>query len=247
MSAKKNPAASVKQRLLNVGKKSGENSDDRLGAVFRGLCAGESGDDGLAFDADSVAVEAIREADEYGGRRVTFAVTLGPARVALQVDIGFGDAVTPPAEFVEYPSLLGIESPKLRAYPKETAVAEKVEAMVKLGLANTRMKDFYDVQLLARTFPFQGEQLRAAIAATFARRGTPQPTETPVALTEAFASDDRKGKQWKAFVKRSGLETRVGELSGVVAELSLFLLPPLLAASKREAFGSSWQAPGPWS
>lgn len=302
MTQKKNAAASVKQRLLNVGKKTGEdfqllltryaierllfrvgasehansfvlkgamlfalwtgemhrptrdvdflgfgeNSDERLAAVFRALCAEENADDGLAFEPDSVAVEQIREEDEYGGRRVTFTVKLGQARVTLQVDVGFGDAITPAAEAVEYPTLLGMEPPKLRAYPKETVVAEKVEAMVKLGLANSRMKDFYDLLVLSRTFPFEGRQVRDAIAATFKRRGTPVPPPPPVALTEDFGKDDSKQKQWKAFVRRSSLEKRVGELSEVVAELSLFVLPPLSAASKNEKFFESWQPTGPW-
>ena len=302
MTAKKNPAASVKQRLLNLGRKSGEdfrqlltryaierllfrlagsehaddfvlngamlfalwtgemhrptrdvdllgygeNSDARRAAVFRDLCAGESGDDGLAFDAGSVSVEQIREEDDCGGRRVTFAVRLGQARVSLQVDVGFGDAVTPAAEVVEYPSLLGMETPRLRAYPKEAVVAEKVEAMVKLGLANTRMKDFYDLLVLSRTFTFDGALVRAAIAATFRRRGTAIPTESPVALTDTFATDNGKRKQWKAFVRRSGLEEKVGELDDVVAELVQFVLPPLLAAGGGESFDETWPTNGPW-
>ena len=302
MTQKKNAAASVKQRLLNVGKKSGEdfqplltryaverllfrlgssehadsfvlkgamlfalwtgemhrptrdvdflgfgeNSDARLAAVFRALCAGANEDDGLVFDADSVSVEPIRAEDEYGGRRVTFVVRLGQARVSLQVDVGFGDAVTPAAEFVAYPSLLGMETPRLRAYPKETVVAEKAEAMVKLGLANTRMKDFYDLLVLSRTFAFEGAKVRDAIAATFERRGTAIPSEPPVALTEAFLTDDTKRKQWKAFVNRSGLEKRVGELGDVLDELAPFALPPLLAAAQGTKFGGSWSAKGPW-
>jgi len=303
MTKKKNPSASVKQRLLNVSKKSGEdfqlvltryaierllfriaasehansfvlkgamlfalwtgemhrptrdvdllgygeNSDERLSKVFRELCSGESGGDGLVFNPDTVAVEQIRAEDEYGGRRVTFNVTLGTARVTLQVDIGFGDAVTPAAEVVEYPSLLGMESPKLRAYPMETVVAEKVEAMVKLGLANTRMKDFYDLLVLSRTFPFEGVRVRDAIVATFTRRGTEIPTEPPVALTDTFSMDEVKRKQWKAFVRRSGLEMRVGELSEALAELAGFVLPRLLANSEALVFASVWRPGGPWS
>jgi len=302
MTQKKNAAASVKQRLLNIGKKTGEdfqllltryaierllfrlgssehqnsfvlkgamlfalwtgemhrptrdvdflgfgeNSDERLANVFRTLCAVEDAEDGLVFDSASVAVEQIREEDQYGGRRVTFSVTLGQARVALQVDIGFGDAITPAADMVEYPTLLGMEPPKLRAYPKETVVAEKVEAMVKLGLANSRMKDFYDLLVLSRTFAFDGTQVRDAIAATFKRRGTLLPTAIPVALTEEFAKDDSKQKQWKAFVRRSGLEKRVGELKEVVAELLVFVGPPLTAVASGVAFAEAWQPMASW-
>jgi len=155
----------------------GDSGEGRLRAVFETLCGVAVMDDGLTFAADSVAVEPIREDQEYGGQRVTVAVTLGQPRIVLQVDVGFGDAVTPAAEEVEYPTLLGMEPPRLRAYPKETVVAEKLEAMVKLGLANTRMKDFYDVLVMARTFPFDGDTLRRAITATFARRGTAVPLE----------------------------------------------------------------------
>ena len=302
MTAKKNPAHSVKQRLLNLSQKSGEdfqqlltryaierllfrlsgsahadafvlkgamlfalwtgemhrptrdvdllgygeNSDARLAAVFRDLCVGESGDDGLAFDAGSVAVEQIRAEDEYGGRRVTFAVRLGQARVSLQVDVGFGDAVTPAAEVVAYPSLLGMETPRLRAYPKETVVAEKTEAMVKLGLANTRMKDFYDLFVLSRTFPFEGVRVKNAVEATFKRRGTAISTEPPVALTEAFSMDNAKGQQWKAFVRRSGLGDRVGDLTAVVAELRAFVWPVLRAAREGEKFAVAWEPGVAW-
>jgi predicted nucleotidyltransferase component of viral defense system len=225
----------------------GDASQEHLGEVFRALCAVEAEDDGLSFDAGSVTVEAIRENQEYDGQRVKFIATLGQARVTLQVDVGFGDAVTPAAQDVEYPTLLGMEPPKLRAYPKETVVAEKLDAMVMLGLANTRMKDFYDLLVISRTFPFEGEKLCAAIAATFERRGTQLPKETPVALTDAFAKDRAKGKQWKAFCARSGLGERVEDLSSVIAELAAFLLEPLATASKPETFVGEWTPSGLWS
>ncbi|MFO0805494.1 MAG: nucleotidyl transferase AbiEii/AbiGii toxin family protein [Gemmataceae bacterium] len=132
-------------------------------------------------------------------------------------------------------------------YPKETVVAEKVEAMVKLGLANSRMKDFYDLLVMARSFSFDGQRVREAIRATFERRGTAMPTAAPVALTDTFWKDDAKQKQWKAFVKRSGLEKGAGELSEVVAKLSLFVLPPVMAVSKGEVFTGTWQPSGTWS
>ncbi len=300
---RKNAAASVKQRLLNISKKTGEdfqllltryaverlldrlaasdqvnnfvlkgamlfalwtgemhrptrdldllgfgeNSDARLTEIFRALCAGDSGDDRLLFEPNSVSVEQIREEDEYGGRRVTFQVMLGQARVSLQVDVGFGDTITPGAEAVEYPTLLGMASPKLRAYPKETVVAEKIEAMVKLGLTNSRMKDFYDLLVLSRTFPFEGSRVRDAIAATFQHRGTTVPSTTPVSLTEVFATDEAKQKQWRAFVRRSGLEQRVGELSEVVNELEGFVLPPLDAARGTNTFDAVWAPGRGWS
>src|SRR5262249_1302191 len=154
---------------------------------------------------------------------IKFTATLGQARVALQVDIGFGDAITPAADEVEFPTLLPMEPPRLRAYPKETVVAEKLEAMVKLDLANSRMKDFYDLLVLARTFRFEEGRLRAAIGATFGRRGTAIPDGAPIALTDAFAKDGTKATQWKAFCKRNKLEQKVGDLGEVVQELAAFL------------------------
>jgi hypothetical protein len=225
----------------------GDASQERLREVFHTLCAVEAADDGLLFNAGSVTVEAIREDQEYGGQRVKFTATLGQARVTLQVDVGFGGAITPAAQDVEYPTLLDMEPPKLRAYPKETVVAEKLDAMVKLGLANTRMKDFYDLLVISRTFPFEGEKLRAAIAATFERRGTSLPKEAPVALADAFANDDAKRKQWKAFCARSGFEERVGDLPSVVAELAAFLIQPLMAAAEATPFVALWPTGGPWS
>jgi len=225
----------------------GDGSAERLTKVFRDLCSTATPDDGLAFSPDTVAVEPIREDQEYGGQRVTLVVRLGSARVDLQIDVGFGDAITPAAESVTYPVILEMPSPRLRAYPRETVVAEKLEAMVKLGLTNSRMKDFYDLSVMARTFAFAGSVLKDAITATFARRGTALPAASPVALTGAFATDDAKRKQWAAFRKRSGLAEKVGELEPVVVELAAFLVPPLTAAAASEEFLLTWKAGGPWA
>lgn len=224
----------------------GDPSQERLRDVFRSLCAVPVDDDGLIFDADSVTIEPIREDQEYGGQRAKFIVRLGQAKISLQVDVGFGDAITPAAEEVEYPTLLGMDPPRLRAYPKETVVAEKVEAMVKLGLANSRMKDFYDVLVMSRTFEFDGDKLRSAIKATFERRQTPIPRDTPVALTQAFATDVTKVKQWAAFRTRIGVVKDIGELSEVLKELAVFLLVPL-HASTVASWNASWDASRRWS
>src|SRR5215210_5290390 len=135
---------------------------------------------------------------------MTTTATIAAARVRIQVDIGFGDAVTPSAVLVDFPTLLGFPAPRLRAYPRETVVAEKVEAIVQLGIANSRMKDFFDVAMLADLFPFDGALLARAIRATFARRLTALPHGLPVALTDAFANDASKRTQWTAFVRKAG-------------------------------------------
>jgi hypothetical protein len=224
----------------------GDSSPERLVAAFRALCKLKVEDDGLLFCAETITVEPIREDQEYGGERLKLEVRLGQARIGLQVDVGFGDAITPAAEVIEYPTLLGTERPRLSAYPQETMVAEKLEAMVKLGIANTRMKDFFDVAILARTSGFSGPVLRDAIAATFQRRRTAIPTELPIALSGLFASDVVKSAQWVAFLERNGLEDGGGGLNQVVSELAAFLSPPMIALAKREAFDARWEAGGPW-
>ena len=145
-----------------------------------------------------------------------------------------------------YPTLLQLNPPKLNAYTRETVVAEKLEAMVKLGLTNSRMKDFYDLWVMARTFSFMGSVLGEAIRATFTRRATEIPTSSPIALTAAFAQDETKKKQWQAFRKRSGLAAKIGELPEVLADLEQFLLHPLRAASAAETLSQTWKVGGPW-
>jgi hypothetical protein len=138
-----------------------------------------------------------------------------------------------------------MDAPRLRAYPKETVVAEKLEAIVQLGLANTRMKDFYDLLVISRTFPFDGELLQSAITKTFARRGTGLPTGPPVGLTPSFSKDPGKQTQWRAFLNRSGLRG-MDQLDEVVAKLADFLLPPLASASRGGPFQSRWDRGAGW-
>jgi hypothetical protein len=201
----------------------------------------------LEFLADTVVVEPIREEQEYGGQRARMESRLGNARISVQVDVGFGDVVTPAAQLVTYPTLLDMPAPKLRAYPPETVVAEKLQAMVMLGMANSRMKDFFDLWVMARDFSFEGGTLHAAIRATFSRRKTDLPSTAPPALTDTFAKDDTKRKQWSAFCTRSGLKAGVRGLEEVVASMARFLLPPLSAAARGESFEHRWPPGGPWA
>ncbi|MBU4174904.1 MAG: nucleotidyl transferase AbiEii/AbiGii toxin family protein [Actinobacteria bacterium] len=224
----------------------GEDSSERLTEVFRNVCAVGVEPDGLEFRADSVKATPIREEHEYHGQRVTLTAFLGKARITIQVDIGFGDVLTPRARKINYPTLLDFPAPRIRACPRETVVAEKLQAMVILGIANSRMKDFYDLYVLARDFEFNGATLTRAIKATFTRRGTGIPSETPLALTEEFGQDDMKSVQWKAFIRKSGLEQGVPELLDVLSHLREFLLPPLGAASGKAHAERTWSAGGPW-
>jgi len=183
----------------------GDSSEAGLQNIFRELCDIPVGDDGLTLIADSVQVEVIRDESEYSGIRVKLFGDLAGARVPIQADIGFGDAVTPEATEIEYPTLLENPAPHLRAYPRETVVAEKYQALVNLGMVNSRMKDFYDLWIIAREFNFDGMTLSKAIRNTFSRRRTPLPERTPSGLRPEFYEDTQKNTQWNAFVRKGML------------------------------------------
>lgn len=224
----------------------GEPDVGKLEGIFSEVCRLEVEDDGLRFDA-AVRGEPIREDQRYAGVRLRARARLGNARISLQMDVGFGDAVTPGPIDIEFPTLLDQPAPRLRAYPRETVVAEKVEILVSLGMANSRAKDFYDLVSLAREFEFDGRVLARAIAATFERRGTSFPSDEPIALTDEFAADAAKRAQWSSFLSKSRLTVEAAPLLGdVVAELRVFLLPPLGAARAGEALRRRWIPGGPW-
>lgn len=224
----------------------GDPSEDNIRAVFAEILALDIEDDGVTFHAESIAVGPIREDQNYGGVRVVLAAHVTTAEVRLQIDIGFGDAITPDATVVDFPALLDFPAPRLRAYPRETVVAEKVEAMVQLGLANSRMKDFYDLVILSRMFPFDGELVVRALRATFERRGTPLPPGLPVALTAAFAQDPTKNTQWSAFVRKAG-GVNIGDLAVVTPAIVAFIERPLAAAANATSFSAQWSPGGPWA
>lgn len=207
----------------------GELSDDALDGIFRDVCAVEVEPDAATFLPESVRVAPIREEDAYGGRRVTLQARVGAARLTVQVDVGIGDAVTPAPQWLEYPSLLeDFPRPRLRAYPRETVVAEKLHAMVLLGARNSRMKDYFDVRALLREGQMDTAQLSSAIVATFARRRTALPEEVPAALRDEFAADETKQAQWRAFLGRNRIEGP--ELPEVVDEIRMRLAEPIARA-----------------
>ncbi len=172
---------------------------------------------------------------------------LGSAKLAVQVDVGFGDSVIPPPLTIEFPTLLAFPAPTIRAYAKETTVAEKLHAMVSLGMANSRMKDFFDIWFLCREFEFQGQPLVDAVRATFDRRQTPIPGKPPVALTNAFASDGGKQTQWSAFLDRSRVVDKAVTLPEVVRTIAPFLGPVAEAAAGRVLTPATWMPSGPWA
>lgn len=215
---------------------------DAIAAIFREIIATPVPADGLVFQPDSIRVEHIREADAYGGVRVRLLALLGKGEVPLQVDLGSGDVVTPAPDKSVFPALLDFPAPRIRSYPIYTVVAEKLEAMVKLGLTNTRMKDFYDLWFLSRRFEFDGATLHRAIHATFDRRKTTLGEELPYPLTDAFGQETTKQTQWSAFLGKNTLTGPSRQFDEAVAELRGFLTP-VLKTSKPPA---RWHPANGW-
>lgn len=207
----------------------GDPEPEAMLATFRDILAVDA-DDGVTFGLDALRIDRIREEQEYGGLRLKTTAAISGARISVSIDIGFGDALEPGAELLDYPTLLDFPAPRLRAYARETVIAEKFQAMVALGRTNSRMKDFYDIWMLSRSFTFDDDRLPRAIAATFARRETPIPTELPDALTPAFGADVQKQRQWKAFVEDVALQP--GDLVDVIGEIAEFLMPRAMAAAR---------------
>jgi predicted nucleotidyltransferase component of viral defense system len=222
-----------------------ENTVEAILPVIRDVCKQPVEPDGLVFDEGSIAGVVIKEDADYEGVRVIFRALLQNARVPMQIDMGFGDVVFPAALPTDYPTILDYPAPRLRAYSRETAVAEKFEAMTKLGQLNSRMKDFFDIWLLSRQFDFDGSTLASAVEKTFANRKTPIDPK-PIALTSAFVEEPTKGTQWRGFLRKSRLENAPQELGQVVDALAAFLLPVAEALKESRPFDQFWQAPGTW-
>lgn len=205
--------------------------------------AAVSVEDGIVFDSDGVETEVIAEEATYAGVRAKLTARLEQARIRLQVDVGFGDAVQPEPLTREFPALLPhMAAPVLRMYPAEVVIAEKLHAMLILDIRNSRMKDFYDIWYLAQTGSFQASTLRGALEATFARRQTDLPTAVPFALTGGFLGDEAKSQQWQAFLRRLRLDADTPDLLTVGTLIARFLEPVL-----REPAGTFfWQPGGPW-
>ena len=204
----------------------GENNPARYQQIFEEICELDVEDDGVRFDRRTVKVERIKEDQDYEGLRVTFTGFMESARLPVQIDIGFGDAVTPDPIETDFPTLLQSPAPRLLSYPRETVIAEKFEVMVKLGIANTRMKDFHDLNTLSELFHFESETLVTAIHNTFERRNTALPIgEPPTALTEEFYADRTKMAQWNAFVAKNKFYIRSLSLESVTTSIREFVMP----------------------
>lgn len=228
----------------------GYGSDDVEAVLdrFRTICTQPVTDDGVRFDAATLTAEPIRDEVEYGGLRIVFDAWLGKAGpIRMQVDVGFGNAIVPGAVEAEYPTLLDAPAPRIRTYPHEAVVAEKLHAMVVLGERNSRQKDFYDLYVLAQTFAFEGDPLTRAIVATFGRRKTPIPTPLPTALAPRFYADGQRATQWRAYLERNRLPGAPADLVQTGEVLLAFLGPPWRALVNGEHYASSWPPGGHWS
>ncbi len=222
-----------------------ENKVETIVAVIREVCQQEVEPDGLFFDSDSVIGVAIKEDADYSGVRVTFLVNLQNARVSMQIDMGFHDIVTPAATITQYPCLLDFPPPQILGYPRETVVAEKFEAMTKLGLLNSRMKDFYDLWILLKRFNFAGITLATAIRRTFTHRNTAVVGQ-PTALLSLFGGDAAKQTQWQGFLRKTKLNDAPKSLQDIINDLVPFLVPVAEAVEAGFSFDRVWIAPGPW-
>jgi predicted nucleotidyltransferase component of viral defense system len=215
-------------------------------AVFREILAAPAAEDGLAFDAGALTTEPIREEVEYGGLRVRFPAALGTARIAMQVDVGFGDAIAPGPLEVEYPALLDAPAPHIRSYPPEAVVAEKLHALVVLGERNSRYKDFYDLYVLSERFEFEGEKLAAAVRATFERRRTGLQEGTPAALKSSFYASSQRAESWAAFLRKTRAAGAAASFHLVGERLDAFLAPAWRSLAQATPRIGHWSSKEGW-
>lgn len=222
------------------------NSVENIRETLRAVCRQEVVPDGVTFDADTLQVQTVIEDAIYQGLRASFVGYLGKSRLPMRADIGFGDVVIgASADRQPYPTILDAPAPVLLGYSRESVIAEKLQVMAKLGLANSRVKDYYDIWSLSRQFDFDGELLAEAVRRTFAQRDTEVPRQLD-GLTDAYAAQQDRAQQWIRFVERNELTDAPVGLPEVVPDLREFVGPLAEALSEGDGFGSLWHAPGPW-
>ena len=226
----------------------GNNDEETVRHVMETVCGVSCPDDGVTLDTSTLKVSAIRDGQRYGGQRATLIALLGTARCNIQVDFGFGDVVIPGPEEALLPTLIGgVPAPSLLTYPQVSSIAEKFEAMVQLGIVNTRMKDFYDVWALSETFAFDGPELQEAVARCFDRRGTPWRAETPEALTPAFYSNSQQQDYWTTYGHHGGLlHLPPSAFEEIGNRIQSFLGPIRDSIRADKLFDMHWPAGGPW-
>ena len=222
-----------------------DNRLEVIVAAMKDVCGMDVEADGMSFNAETVTAARITGDAEYEGVRVRVQGGLGDARVSLQIDVGFGDVIVPGPSKVVYPALLDFPAPELNGYTMESTIAEKFQAMVKLGALNSRMKDFCDIWMLSRTFDFKGETLAEAVEKTFENRNTPV-TIDPMVFDPSFVKDGDKKTQWQGFIRKAKLADAPEAFGDVVEAVKMFIHPLVVSLAQKRPFRSVWTAPGPW-
>lgn len=214
--------------------------------VIKDVCKVTAEEDGLRFDPDTVTGQKIKEDADYQGVRVKFTGFLERSRIPMQIDIGFGDIVYPKVRVIDYPVILDFPKPHLKGYPVESVVSEKFEAMIRLGMLNSRMKDFFDVWTMMRCFDFKGNVLVGALKKTFDHRKTALPEKKPLFAQEIYDENSDRQKLWKAFLIKGEIKHAPDELKAVAQDIEAFLIKPIEFLAQGKAFDGEWNAPGPW-
>ena len=211
------------------------NDFNNLKTIIKDICLQEAINDGITYETSTIDLSEIQVDGEYQGVRILFKAKLDSAKIPMQLDIGFSDVIFPEPAFITYPVILEFPSPHLQGYTPESVIAEKFEAMMKLGLINTRMKDFYDIWILQKTLSFNGNSLHNAIQATFSRRQTAL-IILPDSISNVFHDDPIHQNRWKQFLKKIEQEKEVVELSEVISDIKEFLQPIVEASANSQAF-----------
>lgn len=223
-----------------------DNQIATIEKVIRDVCKVSVAPDGLVFDSQTIKGQKMKEDADYEGVRVKFRAFLERARIPMQIDVGFGDVIYPKPKAIRYPVILDFPKPHLKGYPAESVVSEKFEAMVKLGLLNSRMKDFYDIWLMMRQFDFDGLKLVEALKRTFRHRKTSLPQHKPLFAEEIYDEKSDRQTLWKAFLRKGDIKHAPEKLSTAAREIENFLIEPLDTVNKSRVMNEEWKAPGPW-
>ena len=223
-----------------------DNQIASIEKVIKDVCKVPVVPDGLTFDTETVRGQKIKEDVDYEGVRVKFRGFLERSRIAMQIDVGFGDIIYPGPKTIDYPVILDLPKPNLKGYPAESVVSEKFEAMVKLGVLNSRMKDFYDIWLMMCQFDFNGLNLTEALKRTFKHRKTSLPQRKPLFAEEIYDEKSDRQMLWKAFLKKGDIKYAPEKLRTTAREIEKFLIRPLGVINKKQGFNEEWKAPGPW-
>jgi len=223
-----------------------DNEVATIEKVMKDVCETSVDPDGLKFDSQTVKGVKIKEDADYEGVRVKFTGFLDRAEIPMQIDVGFGDILYPKTKVIDYPVILDFPKPHLNGYPQESVISEKFEAMIKLGLLNSRMKDFYDIWLMTRQFEFKGANIASAIKKTFNNRKTDIPPEKPLFADEIYDEKSDRQTLWNAFVQKGDIQHAPETLSATAKEIERFLIEPVIAINENVAFDKTWTSPKGW-